>query len=230
MLRDWLEAAADPGVAFSIGLTLKVMAVAVPLLFLIGVPLGYLLGRGRGRLVALLDILVSLPLILPPMAVGFGLLLLFGRGGPLGAPLLRHLGVEMVFSFPGLALAALTAGMPLMVRPVQAVARGELGRLMELSTMLGKPWPVTFLRVVLPHCRRSIAAGLFLATGRALGEVGVSLLLGGDIVGRTNTVSLEIYNAVFSGDFVRAGVLAGLLTLVCVALTLALKRTGGDQP
>jgi len=230
MFDDWLAAATDPGVGFCVLLTLKVMAVAVPLLFIIGVPLGYLLGRGRGRLVAVLDVLVSLPLILPPMAVGFGLLMLFGREGILGAPLLKHLGVEVVFSFGGLALAAVTAGMPLMVRPVQAVVRGDLGRLIELSTMLGKPWPVTFLRVALPHCRRSVAAGLFLATGRALGEVGVSLLLGGDIIGRTNTVSLEIYNAVFTGDLARAGVLALLLALVSVALTVALKRTGGDQP
>jgi len=229
MFDAWLAAAMDPGVGFCILLTLKVMAVAVPLLFVIGVPLGYLLGRGRGRLVDVLDVLVSLPLILPPMAVGFGLLMLFGREGVLGAPLLKHLGVEVVFSFGGLILAAVTAGMPLMVRPVQAVVRGDLSRLIELSTMLGKPWPVTFLRVALPHCRRSVAAGLFLATGRSLGEVGVSLLLGGDIIGRTNTVSLEIYNAVFTGDLIRAGVLALLLALVSIGLTLALKRTGGDQ-
>lgn len=218
----------DPAVGFSVGLTLRVMAVAVPLLFVFGVPLGYLLGRGRGRLVGLLDVLVSLPLILPPMAVGFGLLLLFGRQGPLGAPLLRHLDVEVIFSFAGLVLAAVTAGIPLMVRPIQAAVRGDLSRLIELSSVLGKPWFVTFLRVVLPHCRRSVAAGLFLATGRALGEVGVSLLLGGDIIGRTNTVSLEIYNAVFTGDFPRAGVLACLLALVSIGLTVALKRTGGE--
>jgi len=228
MFESWLAAAADPAVGFSITLTLRVMAVAVPLLFVLGVPLGYLLGRGRGRLVAVLDVLVSLPLILPPMAVGFGLLLLFGRQGPLGAPLLRHLDLEIIFSFAGLVLAAVTAGMPLMVRPVQAVVRGDLSRLIELSTVLGKPWLVTFWRVVLPHCRRSVAAGLFLATGRALGEVGVSLLLGGDIIGRTNTVSLEIYNAVFTGDFTRAGVLACLLALVSVALTFALKRMGAE--
>jgi len=228
MFESWLAAAMDPAVGFSIELTLRVMAVAVPLLFVLGVPLGYLLGRGQGRLVAVLDVLVSLPLILPPMAVGFGLLMLFGRQGPLGAPLLRHLDVEIIFSFAGLVLAAVTAGIPLMVRPIQAVVRGDLSRLIELSTVLGKPWFVTFLRVVLPHCRRSVAAGLFLATGRALGEVGVSLLLGGDIIGRTNTVSLEIYNAVFSGDFPRAGVLACLLALVSIALTLALKRTGRE--
>jgi molybdate transport system permease protein len=228
MLESWLAAAMDPAVGFSIALTLRVMAVAVPLLFILGVPLGYLLGRGRGRIVGVLDILVSLPLILPPMAVGFGLLLLFGRQGPLGAPLLAHLNVEIIFSFTGLVLAAVTSGIPLMVRPIQAVVRGDLSRLIELSTVLGKPWPVTFLRVVLPHCRRSVAAGLFLATGRALGEVGVSLLLGGDIIGRTNTVSLEIYNAVFTGDFPRAGVLACLLALVSIGLTVALKRTGGE--
>lgn len=228
MPEAWLAAALDPGVAFSIALTLKVMAFAVPLLFLLGVPLGYLLARGRGRVVAALDVLVSLPLILPPMAVGFALLLLLGRQGPLGAPLLRWVGVELVFSVPGLVLAAVTAGMPLMVRPVQAAVRGELSRLIELSAVLGKGGLTTFVRVVLPHCRRSIAAGLFLATGRALGEVGVSLLLGGDIIGRTNTVSLEIYNAVFSGDFPRAGVLALLLALVSVGLTVLLKKVGKE--
>ncbi len=219
-------AASDPGTAFPVLLTLRVMAVAVPVFFLVGVPLGYLLGRGRGRLVAALDFFVSLPLVLPPMAVGFVLLLALGRQGPVGGPLLRHFGLEIVFGFPGLALAAVTAGMPLMVRPVQAAVRGELLRLVELSAVLGKSGPTTFVRVVLPHCKKSVAAGLFLATGRALGEVGVSLLLGGDIVGRTNTVSLEIYNAVFTGDFVRAGLLSGLLAGVSLVLTWALKRTG----
>ena len=113
-----------------------------------------------------------------------------------------------------------------MVRPVQAAVRGELTRLVELSAVLGKGRFTTFVRVVLPYCSRSVAAGLFLATGRALGEVGVSLLLGGDIVGRTNTISLEIYNSVFTGDFRRAGLLSGLLAVVSLVLTFALKRTG----
>lgn len=221
-----LKTVLDPEVLFSIRLTLWVMAVAVPVFFLLGVPLGYLLGRGRGRLVAVLDFLVSLPLVLPPMAVGFFLLLLLGRRGPVGGPLLHAFGIEIVFGFPGLALAAITAGIPLMVRPIQAAVRGDLLRLIELSAVLGKGPYTTFVRVVMPHCRKSIAAGLFLASGRALGEVGVSLLLGGDIIGRTNTVSLEIYNAVFTGDFVRAGYLSGLLALVSLALTLALKHTG----
>ena len=228
MVEAWLAAALHPEVAFSVGLTVRVMAVAIPLLFVLGVPLGYLLGTGRGKCVAVLDMLVSLPLILPPMAVGFALLLLLGRQGPLGGPLLRWLDVELVFSFPGLVLAAFTAGIPLMVRPVQAAVRGDLTRLIELSAVLGKGGLTTFVRVVLPYCRRSIAAGLFLATGRALGEVGVSLLLGGDIIGRTNTVSLEIFNAVFTGDFPRAGVLALLLAAISVGLTVLLKKTGKE--
>ncbi|WP_428569907.1 MAG: molybdate ABC transporter permease subunit [Solidesulfovibrio sp. DCME] len=221
-----LAAATDPGVVFSVTLTLQVMAVAIPCFFLLGVPLGYLLGRGRGRLVAALDFLISLPLVLPPMAVGFFLLLLLGREGILGVYLQRFFGLQIVFSFPGLALASVTAGIPLMVRPIQAAVRGDLMRLVELSAVLGKPPLTTFVRVVMPHCKKSIAAGLFLATGRALGEVGVSLLLGGDIIGRTNTVSLEIYNAVFTGDFQRAGLLSGLLAMVSLALVFALKRTG----
>lgn len=202
------------------------MAVAVPVFFLVGAPLGYLLGRKQGRFMAVLDFIISLPLVLPPMAVGFILLLLLGREGPLGAPLAHWFGVEVIFSFPGLVLATVTSGIPLMVRPVQAAVRGELNRLVELSAVLGKGTLTTFIRVVLPYCSRSVAAGLFLATGRALGEVGVSLLLGGDIVGRTNTISLEIYNSVFTGDFIRAGVLSGLLAVVSLGLTWALKRTG----
>jgi molybdate transport system permease protein len=226
MPETFLAAAISPDVAFSIGLTLRVMAVAVPLFFLLGVPLGYLLGRGRGRLVALLDVAVSLPLVLPPMAVGFFLLLLLGRNGLLGSPLRQSLGVEIIFGFPGLVVAAVVSGLPLMVRPVQAAVRGDLLRLVELSSVLGKSGPTTFVRVVLPYCRKSVAAGMFLATGRALGEVGVSLLLGGDIIGRTNTVSLEIYNAVFSGQYGRAGFLAALLAGVSLLLTFLLKRTG----
>ena len=224
--ESFLAAASEPGIVYPIVLTVQVMAVATPLFFLIGTPLGYLLGRGRGRIVAVLDFLVSLPLVLPPMAVGFFLLLLMGRKGPVGGPLAHFFNVEVIFGFPGLALAAITAGVPLMVRPVQAAVRGELSRLVELSSVLGKGPTRTFIQVVMPYCARSIAAGLFLATGRALGEVGVSLLLGGDIIGRTNTVSLEIYNAVFTGEFYRAGLLSGLLALVSLVLTLALKRTG----
>jgi len=226
LLASLLKTVTDPGAVFPIVLTLKVMVVAVPVFFLVGAPLGYMLGRGRGRLMAALDFLVSLPLVLPPMAVGFMLLLLLGREGPLGAPLGRWCNIEIIFSFPGLVLATVTSGIPLMVRPVQAAVRGELTRLVELSAVLGKGRCITFVRVVLPYCSRSVAAGLFLATGRALGEVGVSLLLGGDIVGRTNTISLEIYNSVFTGDFMRAGVLSGLLAVVSLGLTWALKRTG----
>ena len=226
MPETFWAAVGNPEVAFAIGLTLRVMALAVPLFFVLGVPLGYLLGRGQGRFVALLDVAVSLPLVLPPMAVGFFLLLLLGRKAPIGGVLRETFGVEIIFSFPGLVVAAVVAGLPLMVRPVQAAVRGDLLRLVELSSVLGKSAPTTFVRVVLPHCRKSIAAGMFLATGRALGEVGVSLLLGGDIVGRTNTVSLEIYNAVFSGQFGRAGFLAALLAAISIVLTVLLKRTG----
>jgi len=226
MPETFLGAATSPEVAFSISLTFRVMVLAVPLFFLLGVPLGYLLGRGRGRLVAIVDVAVSLPLVLPPMAVGFFLLLLLGRNALLGRVLREVLGVEIVFGFSGLLVAAVVSGLPLMVRPVQAAVRGDLLRLIELSSVLGKSAPTTFVRVVLPHCRKSVAAGMFLATGRALGEVGVSLLLGGDIVGRTNTVSLEIYNAVFSGQFARAGFLAALLAAISIALTILLKRTG----
>lgn len=205
-------------------LTARIMLLTAPLLLILGVAFGYYLSRGRSRLTSLLDFLLSLPLVLPPIATGFGLLVLLGRHGPLGRLLGSWLGVEVIFSFWGVLAAAVVAGLPLMVKPVQAAVRGEVLRFMETSAVLGKSEAVTFLRVVLPCIRKSVLAGLFLALGRAMGEVGVTLMLGGNIVGRTNTVSLEIYNAVFTGEFERAAALSLLLGAIALGILLLLRR------
>ncbi len=204
-------------------LTAKVSVVAVPFCLLIGVPLGYLLGRGRSLLLDAADFLVSLPLVLPPIATGFFLLLLLGRHGPLGHPLKIATGIEIIFGFWGVALAACVAGLPLMVRPVKAAVGRETRRYAEVSAVLGQSELRTFFRVILPLMRRSVLAGTFLAWARSLGEVGVTLMLGGNIIGRTNTVSLEIYNAVFTGEYDRALVLAILLAVISLGLLAALR-------
>jgi len=194
-----------------------------------GLILGYALSRPVWRGRNLLDIAVTLPLVFPPMASGFLLLMLLGRRGPIGQPLQQWFGIEIVFSFSGLVLAAFISGLPLVVKPLQSAFENIPQRLSEVARTLGKTEPEIFLFVLLPNVRSALVAGLILGLGRALGEVGITLMLGGNIEGRTVTASLDIYNAVTTGDFERAAVLSIILGSVTVALFSVLRR-GSRSP
>ncbi len=215
----------DPGLRHTLGLTAGVALAALLLHASCGLLLGYLLAKPAWRGRSLLDSAVTLPLVFPPMATGFLLLMLFGRRGPLGAPLHDWLGVDLVFSFWGLLLAAFISGLPLVVKPVQSAFENIPRRLAEAARTLGKRESEIFLFVLLPNVRSALAGGLILGLGRALGEVGITLMLGGNIEGRTVTASLDIYNAVLAGDFERAGMLSLILGGVTVALFTLLRRT-----
>jgi molybdate transport system permease protein len=125
----------------------------------------------------------------------------------------------MVFSFAGVCLAGYVSGLPLLVKTVQATVRNELQGYIETARMLGKSRTLTFYRVILPLLKRGIVTGLFLGAARSLGDVGITLMLGGNIIGRTNTIALEVYNSVFLGEFDRAWLLAGLLGIVSLGST-----------
>lgn len=228
MASDWASLSAlvaDPALQETLWLTARVALAALLLHALSGLALGYLLSRPNWRGRGLLDIAVTLPLVFPPMATGFLLLMLLGRRGPVGAPLSEWFGIELVFSFSGLLLAAFVSGLPLVVKPIQSAFENIPRRLAEAARTLGKSEPEIFFRVLLPNIRSAVAGGLVLALGRALGEVGITLMLGGNISGRTVTASLEIYNAVISGDFERAGMLSLILGSVTVVLFTLLRRS-----
>lgn len=210
----------------SLWLTARVALATLLLQLVIGVAVGYLLSRRCWLGRELLDMLVSLPLVFPPMATGFLLLVIFGRRGWVGGWLSEHWGIELLFSFPGLVLGAFVAGLPLVVKPIQAGFESIPIRLIEAARTLGKTEAEIALHVLLPHIRGTIAAGLLLGIGRALGEVGITLMLGGNIAGRTVTASLDIYNAVLSGDFERAGVLSLILGAATLVLFFLLRRSG----
>ncbi|MES9994847.1 molybdate ABC transporter permease subunit [Desulfovibrio aminophilus] len=211
-----------------IWLSLRVALVSLPLFAVSGVTLGWLLARRRNRLTAALDFLVSLPLVFPPIATGFLLLLALGRRSPVGQALQSAFGLELIFSFWGVALASFVAGLPLAVKPVQTAIRAETLQLVDAAYVLGKSPLTTFFRVVLPNIKGSVLVAVFLAFGRSLGEVGVTLMLGGNIVGKTNTVSLEIYNAVFTGDYDRALALTALLGGCSLGMLWLVRRAGGS--
>lgn len=228
MLSTLHEVLGDTGVRYALLLSFKVCVLTLGLHAAAGVALAYLLSvrRWPGRM--LLDTLITLPLVFPPIALGFLLLMLFGREGPLGAPLLACCQLSVVFSTSGVVLAAFVAGLPLVVKPVQAAMEVLSRRLGEVARTLGKrEWEI-LLFVLLPNIRRALATGLLLGLGRSLGEVGITLMLGGNIAGRTNTLSLEIYNAVFAGDYSRGIVLSLILGGISLIVFAVLRRYGTD--
>lgn len=211
----------DPTITAPLLLTAKVLAYSTLLQLCFTVPLGCWLSCSRTVFSSLVDILVSLPLVFPPIATGFFLLLLFGRKSPLDS--IFH--DAIIFQLPGLVIAAFIAGMPLVIKPLQAAMNSsEAEKLSELAAVLGKSNTAIVFLVLLPLARRSIIAGLLLAVGRSLGEVGMTLMLGGNIIGRTNTLSLEIYNAVFDGEFERAAFLSLLLAAFSTSLFIAFNK------
>lgn len=217
---DWLGILFDPGTTGPLWLSARVLVVTGPLLLAAGILLGYYLTGKKTMARTVVDFLVTLPLVFPPIATGFVLLLLLGRDGPVG----RLSGLNIVFSFSGIVIASFVAGLPLVVKPIEAALRENGTKMAEAAYVLGKsPWQ-TFFLVLLPNIRKNVASGWFLALGRILGEVGITLMLGGNIIGRTNTLSLEIYNAVFSGEFDRAIVLSCVIGAVSLCIFAVLRK------
>lgn len=193
------------------------LAVTVtPAYVLAGAWLAWALEFGLRR-PAWLDILVTLPIAFPPVVIGFGLLWLLGRQGLLG-PWLARLGVDFVFSFAGLWLAAFIAGLPLAVKNLQTALQAQGRDLHETALDLGCRPLAAYWRVHLPIARAALASGVLLALARCMGEVGISLMLGGNILGRTETLSLAIFNAVSGGDYRQAAMLSLCLGAFCLLL------------
>ncbi len=204
-------------------LTLKTAVITVILHLAAGVMSGYLLTGKKGLFSVIADAVITLPLVFPPIATGFLLLLLLGRHGVFGTPLLA-MGYEIIFSRSGVFIASFIAGLPLVVKSVQAAVAGMGNSLAEAAWTLGKSRLQTYIFVVLPTIRYALLTGLILSLGRSLGEVGITLMLGGNIVGKTETVSLAVYNAVFEGNFEKAALLSMLLGIISLAMFYALRK------
>ncbi|WP_462109247.1 molybdate ABC transporter permease subunit [Campylobacter concisus] len=195
-------------------LSIKVVLCQGALLIVFGLALAYYLAFGKTKLRAILEMIVTFPLIFPPIATGFLLLYLLGKNGIVG----KALNLEIIFSFKALVLAAFIASLPLFVKPV-ASALGSLSKsLSEAAYSLGKDKFQTAIFVLFPCVAKSVAAAFILAISRGLGEVGITLILGGNIIGKTDTISLAIYNAVYDGKSDEALI----LSLVLVVLSFIL--------
>ena len=206
----------------SVGLTLRACLLALGIQLLVGVPIGLFLAQKKTFLRSLSEIIVTLPMIFPPMALGYFLLLVLGRNGPIGHVLDEYFHIRIIFSFWGVFIASFVVGLPFMVKSVQAARQQLNPSLIEAAQTLGiAPLRILF-KVVLPNIKSGLLAGILLALGRSVGEVGITLMLGGNITGRTETLSLGIYNAVIEGDFRRAAILSGILSVVAVVILIIL--------
>lgn len=182
-----------------LGLTLRVAAVATLLALPPAVALGYLFARRSFRGKALAQALVALPMVLPPVAVGLGLLLLLGRRGPLG-PLWRALGVELVFTWWAAVLAAALVGFPLLARACEQAFAAVDPRYERVARSLGAGPLRSFATVTLPLARRGVLYGALLAFARGLGEFGATAVVAGILPGRTETLALGIWSRVQQGE------------------------------
>jgi sulfate transport system permease protein len=210
----------------ALGLTLVVVAIAVPLDTAFGVGVALILSRHRFRGAWVLDAFVDLPLAVSPVIVGLALILVYGRTGWFGDWLAAR-GIEVIFSLPGIVMASAIVALPYVVREVLPVL-DEIGTDAEqaAATLGAAPWP-TFRRVTLPAIRRSLAFGMTLTTARVLGEFGAVVLVSGSIEGRTQTLTLFISDSV--GNLDLTGAYAAAVILALIALAVLAIVGGGDK-
>jgi molybdate transport system permease protein len=200
-------------------LTLRVAAAATLLILPIGVALGWALARWRGPGRTLAETLLSLPLVLPPTAVGLVLLLAFRRNGPAGR-LLAGAGVEVLFTAGAAVLASAVMSLPFLVRFSRTAFEEVDPRLLSMARTLGSSPAAAFRRVALPLAWRGVLAGTLLAFSRALGEFGATILVAGNIPGRTQTLALAIFQRSHIGQDGAAMRLVGLTVVIAFVAVL----------
>ncbi len=210
-------------------LSLKVAGCATAINLVLGVALGALLARHRFPGRELLDTLLTLPMVLPPTVLGYYLLVVIGRNGPLGAWLQDSFGINLVFTWQAAVIAAAVASLPLVFKPARAAFEAVDGQLEQAARTLGVSGVALFLRVSLPLAWRGILAGLLLAFARSMGEFGATLMVAGSIPGRTQTLSIAIYEAVQAGQDAKANGLVILTSVVCIVILLAAARLVGRR-
>lgn len=208
-------------------LTLKLAVITTALLFFVAIPLSYGLVRMRSRFKAVLETIVSLPLVLPPTVLGFYLLIGLGPQTLLGEWLLNTFGLSLVFSFPGLVIASVLYSLPFMVHPIQAGLTALPRSYVETSRLMGKSNWVILTKVLLPNIRPAILTGVVLSFAHTIGEFGVVLMIGGNIPNETKVASIAVYDEVESLNYDAANQYSFILLVISFAILLLVYMVNG---
>ena len=198
-------------------LSFLIVSVATLVVAALGLAFAYLLAKFDFRGKELLDAILTMPLVLPPTVTGYYLIVLLGRRGLVGSYVYDLTGWTFAFTWQGAVVAAVVVALPLMIKASRASIESVNPDYETASYTLGKGRLETSLRITLPLARRGIFAGLVLSFARALGEFGATLMIAGNIPGKTQTMPLAIYEAVAAGEEREAQILALILTLVSLA-------------
>ena len=205
----------------AVRLTLLVACTAVAASLPLGVLAGWVLAKRDFPGKLLVETLLNLPLVLPPVVTGYFLLVIFGRHGPLGAYLESWFGLRFVFDWKGAALAAAVMGFPLLVRPIRVAFAGVDDGLLAAARTLGAgPWDA-FWSVAVPLARRGIFGGCTLAFARSMGEFGATIMIAGNMPGQTRTITLHIYDALSGGGIERTQGLLVMSVIIAAGALLA---------
>ena len=209
---------------FPLWLSLRVAATATVVAALLGIVLAYVLAKGRFPGRGLLEALASLPIVLPPTVLGYYLLVSLGVRSPIGRAWESVFGHTLVFTPTAAVVAASVSAMPFVLRTARAAIEAVDPRFEQAARTMGlREWRVA-AQVTLPLARRGLIAGVALGFARALGDFGVTVMLAGNIPGRTQTMPIAVYDAVQAGSDHRASVLSAVLGGIAVVVLVAVNR------
>ncbi|RZI91427.1 MAG: molybdate ABC transporter permease subunit [Variovorax sp.] len=199
-------------------LTLKVALLATLLAGAAGVALGWWMSRRRFVGKDVVDAVLLLPMVLPPTVIGYYLIVLIGRNGVFGQYLDRWFGINLIFTWQGAVIAAAVVSLPLIYKAARAAFEEVDSQFASAARTLGAGEAEVFWRIALPLAVRGIAAGLMLAFARAMGEFGATLMIAGNLPGKTQTLSIAVYEAVQAGNDTLALELTAVISVVCIVV------------
>ncbi len=214
----------NASVLFSLRLSVQVAAVATVFVVLVGIAIAYVLAMKKFYGKTLVDVACTLPLVLPPSVTGYYLIVVFGRNGLLGQYIYDWTGWSIMFSWQAAVLASFVVALPLMIRTSRAAFETVDPELIKASYTLGRSEFETFCRITLPLAKRGIYAGSVLAFARAIGEFGATIMVAGNIPGRTATMPIAIYSSAGSGDWQKAHIMVALFTVMSAGFLLIANR------
>jgi molybdate transport system permease protein len=202
-------------------ISLKTSVTATVITFFLGILAARWIAKYQGKLKNLIDGLFILPLVLPPTVIGFILLLIFGRNGPFGQILLK-IGANVIFSWSATVITATVVAFPLMYRTARGAFEQIEGNLLDTArTLRASEWKI-FWKITLPLSWPGIAAGTILSFARALGEFGATLMLAGNIPGRTQTIPIAIFFAVDSGQTYKALIWVAIIMVISLGVIIGM--------
>ncbi|OFW01290.1 MAG: molybdenum ABC transporter permease subunit [Acidobacteria bacterium RIFCSPLOWO2_02_FULL_60_20] len=214
---------------FPFWLSLRVAVIATGISLIVGLALAFLLARHKFRGREVLDAVITLPIVLPPTVLGYYLLVVLGRNSALGRGFETLFGFPLVFTWQAAVVAATFHSIPLLVKSARAALESVDRNLENAARTLGASETRILFQITLPLARRSILAATVFAFARALGDFGVTIMIAGNIPGRTQTMAVAIYDAVQSGNTLPANLMVLIISITAIAILYATNRLQGER-